>query len=132
VNSKVVLIVEGVHDADQIHKAFNNNPNVRTLVTEGTKVDNRIMAEIENNIRDGYSPYVLSDPDEAGLNLFKMIQANYPEIPRLEVDEKECAYFTGKKFKAGIEYSSYDYLKEIIYPLIGVEYKRKQSPVCWD
>jgi 5S rRNA maturation endonuclease (ribonuclease M5) len=122
---KAVLIVEGTKDADQIKKAFEGveyQSDVRTLVTEGTKVNNRILAEIEDCIRDGYNPYILSDPDEAGGHLADMIQNWFPDIPRLEVDEKECAYWTGKKFKSGIEYASYDYLIQLISPYIDAEY----------
>lgn len=130
---KAVVIVEGLKDREQIQKAFEGfSDEVICLITEGTKMNNRIQAEIEDYQRQGIGVYILSDPDEAGEHLAHMIQHWYPEIPRLEVDFKECAYFTGKKFKAGIEYSSYDYLKELICPLIGVEFKRKQSPICWD
>jgi 5S rRNA maturation endonuclease (ribonuclease M5) len=80
----------------------------------------------------GYDIYVLSDPDVAGNHLYEMIKHWCPDIPRLDVDPKECAYFTGKKYKAGIEYSSYTYLKKIICPLIGVNYKPKEYPICWD
>jgi 5S rRNA maturation endonuclease (ribonuclease M5) len=129
---KAVVIVEGLKDKDQILNAFDGDPDVITLVTEGTKMNNRIRAEIEDYFRQGIKAYILSDPDEAGQHLAEMIQYWYPEIPRLEVDFKECAYFTGKKFKAGIEYASYDYLKELISPLIGRQFKRKQYPICWD
>lgn len=115
---KVVLIVEGLKDEDQIKKAFNNNPDVICLVTEGTKMNNRIKAEIEDYLRQDIDVYILSDPDIAGEHLCNMIQFWYPEIPRLEVNPKECAYFTGKKFKCGIEYASYDYLRHLIAPYI--------------
>jgi ribonuclease M5 len=129
---KAVFIVEGLKDKEQIVKAFDGDEDVIALVTEGTKMNNRIVAEIENFIRQGIGVYILSDPDEAGDRLADMVQYWYPEIPRLSVDIKECAYFTGKKFKAGIEYASYDYLKELISPLIGRNYKRKKYPVNWD
>lgn len=129
---KAVVIVEGLKDREQIQKAFDNDDDVICLITEGTKMNNRIQAEIEDYLRQGVGVYILSDPDEAGQHLAQMIQYWYPQIPRLEVDPKECAYFTGKKFKAGIEYSSYDYLKEIISPLIGKQYRRKQYPINWD
>lgn len=129
---KAVLIVEGLNDEYQIRKAFNNSPDVICLITEGTKMNNRIQAEIEDYLRQGIKAYILSDPDDAGQHLAEMIQFWYPEIPRLEVDFDECAYFTGKRYKAGIEYASYDYLKELISPLIGKQFKRKQYPVCWD
>lgn len=132
---KVCLMVEGTKDEDQIRDAFKDfegADRVECLVTEGTKVNNRILAEIENYKRNGYSIYILSDPDEAGEHLAQMIQHWYPDIPRLEVEVEECAYFTGKKFKAGIEYSSHTYLKKLICPLIGVDYKPKEYPICWD
>jgi len=129
---KAVLIVEGLNDADQIYKAFNGNENIITLVTEGTKINNRIKADIENYLREGIGVYILSDPDDAGTRLAQMINSCYPQLPRIEVDDRQCAYFTGKRFKSGIEYSSYDYLKKIISPLIGVEYKEKISIINWD
>jgi ribonuclease M5 len=132
---KAVFIVEGNKDEDQITNAFTDmdcRENVECLVTEGTKVNNRIRAEIEDYQRRGFDIYILSDPDEAGENLAKMIQYWYPHIPRLEADKTQCAYFTGKKFKGGIEYASHTYLKSLICPLIGVDYKPKQSPICWD
>jgi 5S rRNA maturation endonuclease (ribonuclease M5) len=132
---KAVLMVEGLNDEYQIRNAFKDfegEDKIKCLVTEGTKVNNRILAEIENYRRQGYDIYILSDPDEAGGHLADMVQKWCPEIPRLEVDPKECAYFTGKKFKAGIEYASHTYLKKIICPLIGVDYKPKEHPICWD
>lgn len=129
---KAVVIVEGLKDREQIQKAFDNDDDVICLITEGTKMNNRIQAEIEDYLRQGVGIYILSDPDEAGKHLAQMIQYWYPNIPRLEVNPKECAYFTGKKLKAGIEYASYDYLKEIISPLIGRHFKRKQYPINWD
>lgn len=132
---KAVLMVEGIKDADQIHMAFRDDEykdDVKTLVTEGTKINNRIRAEIEDYQREGYPIYILSDPDDAGEQLAKMIQHWYPSIPRIYVDRNECGYFTGKKMKAGIEHSSYNYLKKIICPLIGVKYIEELPPICWD
>lgn len=129
---KAVLIVEGLNDADQIHKAFNGNKNIITLVTEGTKINNRIRTDIETYLSEGVDVYILSDPDDAGARLAQMIQSWYPQLPRLEVDDRQCAYYTGKRFKSGVEYSSYDYLKKIISPLIGLEYKEKVLDINWD
>ena len=129
---KAVFIVEGLKDEDQIHKAFEDSDEVVCIVTEGTKVNNRIRLEIESYLRKNIGVYILSDPDEAGNQLADMIQSWYPIIPRIEVDIEECGYFTGKRKKAGIEYSSYEYLKELLSPYIGQKYKRKQSPICWD
>lgn len=129
---KAVFIVEGLKDEDQIRKAFEGNEDVITLVTEGTKINNRIRLEIESYLVKHIGVYILSDPDEAGGQLAEMIQSWYPVIPRIEVDTAECAYFTGKRYKAGIEYASYGYLKELLSPYIGMNYKRPKSPICWD
>jgi ribonuclease M5 len=127
-----VFIVEGTKDVDQIRRAFPNNDDVKFIVTEGTKVNNRIRLEIESYLRKSIDVYILSDPDEAGQHLSDMIQSWYPIIDRIDVDPMECAYFTGKKYKAGIEYASYGYLKELLSPYIGLHYERPKSPICWD
>lgn len=132
---KVCLIVEGLNDEYQIINAFKNfegGDRVKCIVTGGTKVDNRILTEIEYYRRNEFDIFVLSDPDEAGNQLYHMIKHFYPDIPRIMADKQECAYYTGKKFKAGVEYSSYDYLRKIICPLIGVDYTPKENPVCWE
>lgn len=129
---KSVFIVEGVNDADQIHKAFKNLSSVTTLVTEGTKLSGRIRNEIESFLKKGINIYILSDPDEAGEQLAEMIRLRYPEIIRIEVDKTKCAYYTGKRLKAGIEYASYSYLKKILCPYLGLEFIEEESPICWD
>jgi 5S rRNA maturation endonuclease (ribonuclease M5) len=129
---KIVLIVEGVKDAEQIHNAFDGNPSIRTLVTEGTKFNNRIIAELEDCIRDEECKvYIFSDPDVAGLQISEMIQNVYPDIPRIEPDLKECSYFTGKRFKAGVEYASFKYLRKIISPILGIEYIEEET-INWE
>lgn len=129
---KAVFIVEGVNDADQINKAFNYNDDIIILITEGTKVDPEMRAKMEDYLNRGYGVYILSDPDEAGDTLAAMIQSWYPKIGRIEVELKECAYYTGKKHKAGIEYASYKYLRKIISPYIGMEYVEEEPCICWD
>lgn len=129
---KAVFLVEGTHDADKIHSAFEGNENIKTIVTEGTKVNGRVKKEIESYLEQNINVYILSDPDSAGDMLSDMVQYYYPEIPRVVVDLQECAYFTGKKMKAGIEYSSHRYLRKILSPYVGLTYVEETSPICWD
>lgn len=129
---KAILIVEGLKDADQISKAFDGNENILTLVTGGTKFNNRTKAELEDCMKDNEcSVYILSDPDTGGDHLAEMVWKVYPDIPRLEVDTKECSYYTGKRFKMGVEYSSYSYLRKLISPLIGVDYIEEDN-INWE
>lgn len=129
---KVVLIVEGLKDAEQIERAFDGNQDIKTIVTEGTKFNNRIIAELENCMREEEcSIYVFSDPDVAGDQIAEMVWNVFPEIPRLEADLKECSYFTGKRKKAGIEYASYRYLRKLISPFLGLDYIEEEN-INWE
>lgn len=129
---KVVLIVEGLKDAEQIERAFDGNQDIKTIVTEGTKFNNRIIAELEDCMREEEcSIYVLSDPDEAGDSICDMVWRIFPEIKRIEADTKECSYFTGKRFKMGIEYASYRYLRKLISPFLGLDYIEEEN-INWE
>lgn len=130
--TKIVLIVEGLNDEKQVRNAFDGIDEIEVMVTEGTKVNTHTIDKIQSFIDRGYKPYILSDPDIAGLYLAEMIQHHFPNIERIEVDINECGYHTGKKLKAGIEYSSHSYLKKMIFPLINREYREKEHPICWD
>lgn len=112
---KPVFIVEGHKDAYQVDGALGTKALV--IVTEGTKVNNRIKNYINNFIEQGHPIYILSDPDEAGDHLANMINFWYPDIPRINADFEECKYckdLKTKKFKAGIEYASFRYLRRLL------------------
>ena|SRR5690606_38081508 len=130
--TKVVLIVEGLNDEKQVRSAFEDMDEVGIIVTEGTKFNTYTIDKVNNFIDEGYTPYILSDPDTGGDHLAEMVHNHFPEIERIDVDIKECGYHTGKKMKAGIEYASHEYLKSIVYPLIGLKYKKKEYPINWD
>jgi 5S rRNA maturation endonuclease (ribonuclease M5) len=111
---KPVFIVEGWSDAEQISKAFPDH-EVNIIVTNGTKINNRLKSQINNHIEEGNTPYVLSDPDSAGDILSNMIRYFYPSIERIEANPDKCRYMRGKgKYKFGIEYASYRYLKDLL------------------
>lgn len=129
---KAVFLVEGVNDADQIQRAFDGIVKIHTIVTEGTKVNNRVKNEINDYVEKGYTPYILSDPDDAGTALANMVQFNFPQIERIELDLKQCAYFTGKKFKAGVEHASYKYLRKTLGKYLGLEFEEEEEWICWD
>lgn len=127
-----VFIVEGVKDAEQIHNAFAGNSTFRTLVTEGTKFNNRLISELESWMQEEpCSVFILADPDLGGDHLTRMIHNVFPEIPRIEADKQECSYFTGKRFKQGIEHASYRYLRKLLSPILGLEYV-EEEPIIWE
>jgi 5S rRNA maturation endonuclease (ribonuclease M5) len=116
--------VEGWKDAYQIQGALEGH-DYGIIVTDGTKFNNALAIKINKTIEEGYTPYILSDPDEAGDHLAVMINHHFPDIERINADYEHCKYckdLRKKKFKAGIEYSSYKYLKNLLYPYLGLIY----------
>jgi 5S rRNA maturation endonuclease (ribonuclease M5) len=115
---KPAFIVEGHSDARQIIGALAGLGDFRVIVTNGTKVNNALLFKIEDAIASGCEPYVLSDPDASGEQLYNMIRRYYPNMPRIEADFDECKYCKGWKntikWKAGIEYANYKYLRELL------------------
>lgn len=113
---KPAFIVEGHKDAYQIQGALKGQ-DYRTIVTNGTKMNNALIDKINDIVDEGYTPYILSDPDEAGEHLASMINKFFPNIERIDADYDECKYckdIRRIKFKAGIEYGSYRYLRELL------------------
>lgn len=123
---KPAFIVEGHSDARQIVGALHNcGIPFKVIVTDGTKMNNRNILNIDLAIFEGYTPYILSDPDEAGDHLAEMIHNFFPDVERIHADYEQCKYckdLKKKKFKAGIEYSSYRYLRQLLYPYLGLLY----------
>lgn len=120
--TRVVLIVEGLNDEKQVRDAFDGIDEIDVMVTEGTKVNTKTIDKIQSFIDKGFTPYILSDPDEAGEHLAEMIQSHFPSMKRIEVDLHECGYYTGTKIKGGIEYSSHKYLKKVVAPYADLEF----------
>lgn len=115
---KTVFIVEGWSDADQIEKALHEY-DFGIVVTNGTKINNRLKEQINSHLEEGSSLYILSDPDLAGEQLSNMITHFYPDFERIEVNPNKCRYMRGGgKFKYGIEYCSYRYLVEVLSPYL--------------
>lgn len=122
---KPAFIVEGHSDAKQVTGALRGSGDFKIIVTSGTKFNNAIISRIEDIILDGYTPYILSDPDEAGDHLAIMVNHHFPEIERINADFDECKYckdLKKMKMKAGIEYASYKYLRKLLYPYLGKIY----------
>ena len=123
---KPVFIVEGHSDARQIVGALHDcGMPFKVIVTDGTKMNNKNALNIDLAVLDGYTPFILSDPDEAGDHLAEMILRFFPDIDRINADFDECKYckdLKKMKMKAGIEYASYKYLRKLLYPYIGLTY----------
>jgi ribonuclease M5 len=118
-DNQPVFIIEGWSDHDKLQNALGEG--IFTIVTNGTKINNRIRETIETSIELGLTPYILSDPDIAGEHLAQMINKEYPYISRILVNPEKAKYYKGKgKYKYGIEYCSHNYLRELLGGYINV------------
>jgi len=110
-----VFIIEGWGDDEQLRKVF---PEIKTIVTNGTKVNNKIRDIIDTHLKNGEEILVLSDPDPAGDQLYSMLTTHYPHLPRVSVDPEQASYIRGVKKKYGVEHCSYGYLRRLLQDYI--------------
>lgn len=112
----LVLIVEGLSDKHKILSVFPES-DIEFIVTGGTKFNNRVKTKIEEHMSDKNHLFLLTDPDEAGDQIAKMIQKEYM-IPRILVDPSEASYYTSKGNKYGVEHCSKKYIENLIGGLV--------------
>lgn len=135
------LIVEGFSDDKQIREALTRththelspteqwevgltrtrndkvairDSRLRIIVTHGTKFGRSTRISVQKALDEGYKVYTLSDPDVSGRHLHEMVTRVFPNIQRIHVDKKKARYKTIKRWKYGVEYCSYDYLRELL------------------
>lgn len=120
--SRVTFIVEGWSDHDQLCRAY---PDINTIVTNGTRFNNRIADLIQHSLMKKEDLFILSDPDIAGDQLSNMVKSYYPLIPRIYVDPEQakCTRI-GKSDKYGVEYCSVRYLRELLGGIMNDCYTR--------
>lgn len=112
------FIVEGWSDHDQVKLAFPTE-DVDTIVTNGINYNNRLRQLIGEKVARGDAIFILSDPDESGDQLAKMICKEY-DFPRIHVDPTQAQMYTIKRIKYGVEYCSVTYLKELLTQFIKI------------
>jgi len=111
-----VFIVEGWSDEQVLRQAY---PFIETIVTNGTRMNNRVRADINNHMRLGFTPYVLSDPDQAGDQLYDMVKKEYPHIERIHVHKEHARKKMSTRWKYGVEYCETDYLYFLLKPYMA-------------
>lgn len=108
----VTFVVEGWSDHDKIKQAYPQD-YVGTVVLNGTKFNNSVRSQIEAAMEKG-SVYMLSDPDESGDQIAKVI-CTYYGIKRIDVDPKRARFLRMERgWKYGVEYCGLVYLRELL------------------
>lgn len=111
----VTFIIEGWSDHDALKRAYPQE-TVGTVVLNGTKFNNSIREKIEEAMKKG-KVYILTDPDEAGEQIARVIREYYGWYGLQDIwadpTHARCLRPT-KGYKYGIEYCSIRYLKGLL------------------
>lgn len=105
------FIVEGFHDEDKLRQLL---PQAHIVVTNGTRLNNRVRMDIEAALASCDKLFLLTDPDEAGDILAKMILNEYPKLQQIPLDAKMCKCFRNNRWKTGLEHCEIPYLESVL------------------
>lgn len=112
------LIVEGKSDVKKIKMVLKED--VHFVVLNGINFREEQINQINNAIDTCDNVYVLTDPDEAGDKVARLIIKNFPELERLKVDPNEAKVLKKRGYKYGVEYCSNKYLRTLFSSCIGL------------
>lgn len=105
------FIVEGFHDEDKLRLLL---PKAHVVVTNGTRLNNRVRMDIDVALSTCEEVFLLTDPDEAGDILAKMILVEYPKLQQVSIDPKMCKCLRNNRWKTGIEHCELPYLESVL------------------
>lgn len=113
----VYLIVEGTKDERHIQKIF---PYAKFIITNGTRMNNRVKSLITQALTQTPSVYILSDPDDAGNALATMINRFFPTLLRIHLDPARCKTMNlrNERVNIGVEHAEPQYLYEALNPYL--------------
>lgn len=104
------FIVEGFHDVDKLSLIF---PNDYFVVTNGTRINNKLKNNIMKAFNECHVLYLITDPDEAGELLAKKLLNLFPTLQQIHLDKEKCKCYRNHKLKIGLEHASLDYLLDL-------------------
>ncbi|WP_445678053.1 toprim domain-containing protein [Psychrobacillus sp. FSL K6-1464] len=105
------FIVEGFHDEDNLKLLL---PTAYVVVTNGTRLNNRVRMDIDGAISSCEKVFLLTDPDEAGELLAGMIKKEYPCLLQIHLDSKMCMCYRNNRWKTGVEHCELPYLESVL------------------
>lgn len=108
---KYGYIVEGFNDELKIMQTM---PDAYVVVTQGTRMNNRVRMDIRKAIEQCDVVCILTDPDEAGDLLAEMIRREFPTLQRIRLDRDKCLGYKPNRIKVGVEHCDDEYLKDVL------------------
>ncbi len=105
------FVVEGFNDE---YKMKNVVEHALFAVTNGTRMNNRVKMDVSKLLQQCDKVFLLTDPDEAGEHLAKMVLHKFPQLERVLLDKEQCLCLRNNKMKVGVEHCDEEYLKEVL------------------
>jgi ribonuclease M5 len=110
------FVVEGLNDEKHLKEVM---PDAHCVVTNGTRMNGRVQMDINHALSLCDEVYLLTDPDEAGDTLAKMVWRLYPSLPRVLLDRYECTTYRNLKLKVGVEHCELEYLRHVLFEYLN-------------
>jgi ribonuclease M5 len=114
---KYGFIVEGHNDEATVRRVA---PDAYFVVTNGTRMNNRVRMDVNQALKVCDEVLILSDPDEAGDVLTQMLLRDYPTLKRVVLDKEKCKAYRRFKLKIGVEHCSDEYLNAVLASFLPI------------
>lgn len=105
------FVVEGLNDERKMKEVM---PDAHCVVTNGTRMNNRVRMDLRQALEECDVVYLLTDPDDAGDTLAQMVWRECPSLERVLLDRSQCLSYRYDKLKVGVEHAQEDYLKSVL------------------
>lgn len=105
------FVVEGLNDEKNLKQAM---PSAYCVVTNGTRMNNRVKMDLRKALEECDVVYLLTDPDEAGDVLAQMVWRQCPSLERVSLDQSQCLSYRNDRLKVGVEHCEVDYLRSVL------------------
>ena len=110
-SKKIGYVVEGFNDEKAVLEVA---PHAFVVVTKGTRFNTRVKMDVRLALDLCDEVYVLTDPDEQGEHLARLLMDEFPSLKRLHVEYEQSLCMRNRKLKVGVEHCDPDYLKEVL------------------
>ncbi|MGN5651136.1 toprim domain-containing protein [Bacillus sp. Brlt_9] len=102
------FIVEGRNDVKKLKMVLKEKTYF--VVLNGINYKQEQITDIEFALNTCEKVYILTDPDDAGDKIAKVISSSFPSLERIIIDPDEAKVLKKRGYKYGVEYCSNKYL----------------------
>jgi 5S rRNA maturation endonuclease (ribonuclease M5) len=136
---KFGFIVEGFHDETVITNTIKLESDSDLTFPVFSLGNNGVTKHQFERIRafrdNGVTMFIAVDPDKAGDEAAQKLQAEFPDMLRLEFDPKQCEYHRPNRTSYGVQYTTTEHVVEVIenlYNKLDLELREEAKERFYD